>query len=97
MPRTIEYPLYADKQKRRLPHSDVTAVTLYRSSDGTVREYDLFTDDDAYLGRCYYQPRDRWRSAAYTIDRVRMINSESWPNLTAFANEMKRRHGIEVK
>ena len=97
MTRTLDYPLYADKPKRHLPNSDVIVVTMYRSKDGGVRECDLFTDDDAYLGRAYFQARTRIRPACYTMDQFATHRSERFQNLAAFAAEMKRRHGIEVK
>lgn len=97
MPRNLDYAFYADKPKRRLSGTDVTAVTLYRSGDNSVREYDLFTDDDAYLGRCYYHPRRIARAAGYTMKPVYRVTDEWWPNLWAFAAEMKRRHGIETQ
>jgi hypothetical protein len=97
MTRTLDYPLYANKPKRHLPNSDVIVVTMYRSTDGTVAEYALFTDDDAYLGCCYYHPKRAARSAGYSMESVFRYDREWWPNLASFAADMKRRHGITTE
>lgn len=91
----LTIPMYADKPQRRIPGTTATAVTLYKSHDGTVRQYAIMTPD-AMLGTAHYQPAKSYRPAGYTLQSVPAIGDEQWRTLTTFALEMGKRLGVDV-
>jgi hypothetical protein len=98
MSNSLLTPLYANKPKRRIPGTNFVAVTMYRSNDGTVRQYAIFTaDGEASLGTAYYQPKNRVRPTRYTMVPVDRYDSERWLTLADFATEMATRLGVETK
>jgi hypothetical protein len=87
-----EMRLYSERPRRRIPGTEYVAVTMYRSSDGSVRWFALFTADGMKsLGTAYYQAETRTRSRGYTLVQSPMLTDEKWPTLAAFATEMDRR------
>jgi hypothetical protein len=94
---TLLLPVYASKPQRRIPGTNCVAVTMYRSNDGSVREYAVFTaDGTASIGRAHWQGKRKAFSAGYTIDRVATHRSEKWANLTEFTTAMGERLNVEV-
>lgn len=63
--RDLDLRIYADKPRRRVPGTDVTAVTMRSSSDRTVREYVLFRADGSRLGRVSSHARRLAVAAGY--------------------------------
>ena len=47
---TLDLPLYAGKPQRKVPGTDVTAVTMRASADRSIRQYVLFDADGNRLG-----------------------------------------------
>lgn len=97
MSNSLLIPLYAKKPQRKIAGTDYVAVTMYKSSDGSVREYAVFTaDGEASLGMAYWHGPRRFRPTGfYSMNSVSRINEETWPNLATFAEEMARRHGLK--
>lgn len=93
----LTLPLYASKPQRRIPGTNVVAVTMYKSHDGTVASYALLTaDGKAHLGTAHYQHRKTMtRSRGYAMVACPGYRDEVWPNLTAFALAMAERLGVE--
>ena len=82
----LSMPLYANKPSRKVPGTDVTAVTMYASSDRTVREYVLFDADGNRLGDVTSHTRGLARSAGYHLGHgVWRHDSVSFRNLTEAA------------
>jgi len=93
----LELPLYASKPRRTVPGTDVVAVTMYRSTDNSVREFALITKDgQAYLGAVKYHGPKPWRPAGYTMVNDNRGVQERWNTLADYVAEMKSRLGIEV-
>lgn len=97
MSNSLLIPIYAHKPKRRIPGTNCVAVTMHRSYDGSVAEYAIFTEDgEAYLGNAHFHPKRKIDPRGYSLNAVRRLGEEHWSNLTEFALEMGRRHGLDV-
>lgn len=84
---------YADNPARRIPGTDVTAVTVYRSTDGTVRHYALYHPTLGDLGNVAYHGRSLAVSAGYHrghgVYDPRKHN-DWWPSLGYAADTLAR-------
>lgn len=71
---------------RRIPGTTYRARTLYRSGDGSVREYALTTEDGRALGSVTWHGARLARAAGYHEGRGSYDHRKpSWPNLAAAA------------
>lgn len=64
---SLHLPLYASKPQRRIPGTDVIAVTMYASDDRSVRQYSLFTADGYILGNISSHSSQIGGSAGYHL------------------------------
>ena len=93
----FESPLYGDRPRRRIPGTTAVAVTMYKSSDGSVREYAIFTADGmGWLGRAYWTPKRKAWAAGYTMASSPTHRDEKFRNLAEFATTIARRNGLDV-
>ena len=92
-----DLPLYAERPQRRIPGTNVVAVTMYRSADKTVHEVTLFTEDgQARLGTLHYQHRKTMtRSRGWSLHRSPMLrdHADQWPTLSEAAFALAERLG----
>lgn len=63
----LDLPLYANQPQRKIPGTDVIAVTVYASSDKTVRHYVLFDAEGNRLGKVSNHCRRLAQSAGYHL------------------------------
>lgn len=92
MTNSLLIPLYADKPRRKISGTDFVAVTMYRSHDGSVREFTILSSDgECHLGKLYYQGRRSWRPACYTMEPVTQVNQEWWHTMAEYVVEMQKR------
>ena len=98
MSNTLALPLYANKPQRRIPGTKAVAVTMYKSHDGSVAEYAVFsTDGEAYLGNAYFRPKRSIFPRSYATKSVPHMHDERFATLTEFALEMARRNGLDME
>ena len=92
-----DMPLYASKPQRRIPGTNVVAVTMYRSNDRTVQEVALFTTDgEVSLGTVHYQHRRTMtRSRGWSLHRSPSVHQymDQWPTLGEAAVALAERLG----
>lgn len=97
MTNTLELPLYANQPKRRIPGTNVVAVTMYRSNDKTVQTVHLFTEDgEVSLGRLHYQHRQTMsRSRGWSLHQCPRVSDyrDQWPTLGEAAVALAERLG----
>lgn len=94
----LTIPLYASKPQRKIAGTNFVAVTMYRSYDGTVAEYAVFTADGTKnLGTAHYQPANKrfGRTRGYTMKSVPDSMDDRWRSLTDFAIEMAKRLNVQ--
>lgn len=94
---SLELPLYADKPRRRVPGTNVVAVTMYRSGDKTVQTVALFTEDgEVSLGTLHYQHRQTMsRSRGWSLWASPTLSQwrDQWPTLGEAAVALAERLG----
>lgn len=74
---------------RRIPGTTYRARTLYRSEDGSVREYALTTEDGRDLGRVSYHGKRMARAAGYHEGLGAYDHRKtSWSNLAQAATAL---------
>lgn len=96
MTAPLSLPLYADRPQRKVPGTDVIAVTMYASGDRSVRHYTLFTAEGERLDNVAYHGRTLARAAGYHRGHgVWRHDSESWSNLTEAAIALLTEHNKE--
>jgi hypothetical protein len=97
----LEIPLYANKPQRRVPGTNVVAVTTYRSEDKTVQTVTLITEDgQTMIGRLHYQHRQTMtRSRGWSLHQCPTSAQycDQWPTLAEAAFALAERLGCADK
>lgn len=95
MSKAIELPLYASKPQRRISGTDLIAVTMYASTDRTVREYAIFTADGESLGTVYYGKASRaiYRGSEYGHTSYSSLTTKRYGSLADAALALPKSMG----
>jgi hypothetical protein len=82
---------------RRIPGTTYLARPLYRSPDGSVREYALTAEDGRTLGTVSYHGKRPARAAGYHEGTGAYDHRKpSWSNLAQAAKALAARAGVDL-